>query len=67
MGEYLKAENYFIKALKFSEDSEIVSHYIKLLLELKKTEKANKIYLKYLEINPEDKKLIEIKKILNEI
>ena len=28
---------------------------------------ANKIYLKYLEINPEDKKLIEIKKILNEI
>ena len=67
MGEYLKAENYFIKALKFSEDSEIVSHYVKLLLKLKKVEKANKIYLKYLEINPEDKKLIEIKKILNEI
>jgi len=67
MGEYLKAENYFIRALKLSEDSEIVSHYVKLLLQLKKTEKANKIYLKYLEINPKDEKLIEIKKMLNEI
>jgi len=67
MGEYLKAENYFIKALKLSEDSEIVIHYVTLLLKLNKKEKANKIYLKYLEISPKDKKLIEIKKILNEI
>tara|TARA_B110000240_G_scaffold36200_1_gene39617 strand:- start:298 stop:2055 length:1758 start_codon:yes stop_codon:yes gene_type:complete len=67
MGEYLKAENYFIRALKLSEDSEIVIHYVTLLLKLNKKEKANKIYLKYLEISPKDKKLIEIKKILNEI
>jgi len=67
LGKFKKSENYFIRALKISDDAEIVSHYIKVLIKLKKIQKAKKIYAKYIKNHPSDDKLIEIKKILNEI
>ena len=67
LGNYKKAENYFVKALKLSDDTEIISHFIQLLIKLKKIEEAKKIYTKYIKNNPKDEKLIKIKKILNEI
>ena len=67
LGSYEKAEKYFVRALKISEDSEIISHFIQLLIKLKKINKAKKIYAKYIKIKPKDKKLNELKKILNEI
>ena len=67
LGSYKKAEKYFVRALKLSEDSEIISHFIQLLIKLNKINKAKKIYAKYIKIKPKDKKLNELKKILNEI
>ena len=67
LGYYKKAEPYFIKALKYSDDSEIVSHFVQVLLKLGKKKEAKKIFIKYIKLNPEDEKLIELKNILNEI
>ena len=67
LGSYKKAEPYFIKALKYSDDSEIVSHFVQVLLKLGKTNKAKKIFSKYIKLNPEDEKLNELKNLLNEI
>ena len=67
MGNYKKAESYFIRALRLSNDTEIISHFIQLLIKLKKIEKAKKLYTKHIKNNPKDEKLIKIKKILNEI
>ena len=67
LGKFKKSENYFVKALKTSDDTEIVSHFIQVLIKLKKIQKAKKIYTKYIKNNPSDEKLIKIKKILNEI
>lgn len=67
LGEFKKSENYFIKALKISDDTEIVSHFIHVLIKLNKIQKAKKIYTEYIKKNPNDLKLIKIKKILNEI
>ena len=54
-------------ALKLNDDPEIVSHVIQLLVKLDKIKDAKKVYKKYIKLKPEDKKLIELKKILNEI
>ena len=63
MGKYHESENYFRKALKLNEDTEIVSHYVQLLLKLNKIKEAKKIYKKYLKITPKDEKLNELKNL----
>ena len=67
LGNYKEAEKYLMRALKLNDDSEIVSHVIQLLVKLDKIKDAKKVYKKYIKLKPEDKKLIELKKILNEI
>ena len=67
MAKYKEAEIYFVKALKFSQDTEIVSHFIQLLIKLGKFEKAKKLYSKHISNYPNDEKLIKLKKIFNEI
>ena len=67
LGKFKKSEYYLIRALKISDDTEIVSHFIQVLIKLKKIKKAKKIYAKYVKKNPNDEELIKIKKILNEI
>ena len=67
LGKFKKSEDYLIRALKISDDTEIVSHFIHVLIKLKKIKKAKKIYAKYVKKNPNDEELIKIKKILNEI
>ena len=67
LGKYKSAESYFVKALKISQDTEIVSHFIKLLIKLKKLDRAKQIYARYIKISPQDENLIKLKKILNEI
>ena len=63
MGKYDESESYFKKALKINKDTEIVSHYVQLLIKLKKIKEAEKIYQKYLKITPEDEKLNELKNL----
>ncbi len=67
LGNYKEAEKYLMRALKLNDDPEIVSHVIQLLVKLDKIKDAKKVYKKYIKLKPEDKKLIELKKILNEI
>jgi len=67
MGNYKKAEKYLLRAIKMNSDTEIVSHVIQLYVKQKKIKEANKLYKKHIKLNPNDKKLIELKKILNEI
>ncbi len=67
LGSYKKAEPYFARALKYSDDSEIVSHFVQVLIKLGKKKKARKIFSKYIKLNPDDEKLNEIKNFLNEI
>jgi len=40
---------------------------VKLLIKLKKIDKAKQIYTKHIKISPKDENLIRLKKILNEI
>ena len=67
LGNYKEAEKYLMRALKLNDDPEIVSHVIQLLVKLNKIKDAKKVFKKYIKLKPEDKKLIELKKILNEI
>ena len=67
LGSYKKAEPYFKRALKYSDDSEIVSHFVQVLLKLGKNKQAKEIFTKYIKLNPEDEKLNELKNLLNEI
>ena len=67
MGNYKKAEKYLLRAIKMNSDTEIVSHVIQLYVKQKKIKEANNLYKKHIKLNPNDKKLIELKKILNEI
>tara|TARA_B100000575_G_scaffold211845_1_gene172805 strand:- start:96 stop:1685 length:1590 start_codon:yes stop_codon:yes gene_type:complete len=67
LGSYKKAEPYFVRALKYSDDSEIVSHFVQVLIKLGKKKKAKRIFSKYIKLNPDDEKLNEIKSLLNEI
>ncbi len=67
LGNYKEAEKYLMRALKLNDDPEIVSHVIQLLVKLDKIKDAKKVYKKYIKLKPKDKKLIELKKILNEI
>jgi len=56
-----------MKAFELNNDPEIVSHVIQLLVKLGRNKEANKIFKEHIKLNPKDKKLIELKKILNEI
>ena len=67
LGSYKKAEPYFKRALKYSDDSEIVSHFVQVLIKLGKNKQAKEIFTKYINLNPEDEKLNELKNLLNEI
>lgn len=67
LGNYKEAEKYLMKAFKLNNDPEIVSHVIQLLVKLGRNKEANKIFKEHIKLNPKDKKLIELKKILNEI
>ena len=67
LGNYKKAEKYLLRAIKMNSDTEIVSHVIQLYVKQKKIKEAKKLYKKHIKKNPNDKKLIELKKSLNEI
>ena len=67
LGNYKEAEKYLMKAFELNNDPEIVSHVIQLLVKLGRNKEANKIFKEHIKLNPKDKKLIELKKILNEI